>query len=220
MKKYGTYSVIALAIACVLSACMSPAEKEFRTMSAVQQMADVQNLYWTESQDKLSVDYFASFGQEPIALYNAKIGKSVKSDVYDLSVLNLYPFFNANSPVIHLPGLDQWTIEKVEEKENTFRLKNADQFYVIDVVFDPQGRLSMFKMSDPRTPAFFSVQVKAWEKVNSKEFPSRTVVNYSGNKKEWKYSWKYNLPENEVQKIIEDNKKQSNNNNVKERSNP
>ena len=44
MKKTTLYSLLTIALAALLSACMSQAEKEFRSMSAVSQMEDVKNI--------------------------------------------------------------------------------------------------------------------------------------------------------------------------------
>lgn len=221
MKKSGTYSLLILALAMVLSACMAPGEKAFRSMSAVSQMEDIRNIRWSESGEQLKVDYFASFDEEPVALYHANGVKETRCGAYAIDVLKNSPFFNMHTPIIYLPGLEQWNIEKLEDKENTFRLTKEKQIYTIDVVFDQLGRISSFKLSSPDAPDILSVEVKMWKKIDGKTFPVHSVVGYANRKTEWKYSdWAFNLPADKVQKIIEDNKKQSNNKNVKEWSNP
>lgn len=229
MKKTALYSLLTIALAALLSACMSPAEKEFRSMSAVSQMADINNITF-QSATKLEGDTeqwgtIAIFGEEPAGFFYLTGPRSHKSGFYDQDFMD-FPLFNALSPIIYLPGLEGWDFEKVNGKERTFRLtrrKNNDRLdTIVEIAFDPAGRLLSCQISEQNSSKpLMTLKVREWVKINGKEFPAVAEGSYDWRKIEFKYTgWQFNLPADEVQKIIEDKQKQSNNKTVKERSNP
>ena len=226
MKKTALYSLLTIALAALLSACMSQAEKEFRSMSAVSQMEDVKNIHWTESVEKCQQGLIAVFGEKPAGFFYVEHEKMPKSGFYDQAYMD-FPLFNMLSPVIYLPALKNWNFEKVTKKNNTFRLirrKENDRLdTIVEVTFDPAGRLLSCQISENgfTQEKIAVIEVTEWKKINGKEFPTRAeVATANGRKNSWQYAgWQFDLSEDEVQKIIEDKQKQSNNKNVKERSN-
>lgn len=228
MKKTALYSLLTIALAALLSACMSQAEKEFRSMSAVNQMEDVKNiLFVVESvgAKKEKWENIAVFGEEPTGFFCTLNGDSFKSGFYDQKFMD-FPLFNITFPIIYLPGLKGWDFEKVNGKEKTFRLtrreRNERLNTVVEIAFDPAGRLLSCQISEQgSTSPLLSLKITEWVKINGKEFPVMSENSYDWRKTSLKYTgWQFNLPADEVQKIIEDKQKQSNNNPVKERSNP
>ncbi len=193
-------------------------------MSAVSQMEDVKNIHWTESVKDIQVGHIAIFGGKP-AEFTYTIRHKEPRSFFHKYIME-FPLFNLFSPVFILPGLKGWEIEKIEERENTFRLidrrkKSALDATDIEIRFDSAGRLLSCQYSDTEE-CLCTITVMEWVKVNGKEFPARAEFAYIPGRKElWSYTnWQFNLPEDEVRKIIEEKQKQSNNQPVKERSNP
>lgn len=227
MKKTVLYSLLTLALAALLSACISQAEREFRSMSAVSQMEDVKNIHWMESTDKSQQGLIAVFGEKPAGFFYVVNEKSPKCGHYDQEYMS-FPLFNMLSPVIYLPGLKGWNFEKVGEKENTFRLtrrKENDRLdTIVEIAFDPAGRLLSCQISENgfAQEKIGTLKVTEWVKINGKEFPARAESAFAnGREISWQYTgWQFNLPADRVQKLIEDKQKLLNNKPVKERSNP
>ena len=228
MKKTTLYSLLTITLAALLSACMSQAEKEFRSMSAVNQMEDVKNiLFVVESVEaqKEKWENIAVFGEDPTGFFHMIHVDSSKSGFYDQAFMD-FPLFNVMSPIISLSGLEGWDFEKVNGKERTFRLnrrKGSDRLdTIVEIAFDPAGRLLSCQISEQGSSSpLLTMKVTKWVKVNNKEFPAESENSYDWKKNSLKYTgWQFNLPADEVQKIIEDKQKQSINNPVKERSNP
>ena len=229
MKKTVLYSLLTLALAALLSACMSQAEREFRSMSAVSQMEDVKNiLFVTEVAEakKEQWDDFVTFSgkPKPTAFFYVTDGKTPKCGFYALDFMD-FPLFNVLSPLIYLPGLEGWNFEKVSEKENTFRLtrrkENERLDTIVEIAFDPAGRLLSCQISEQGSSGpLMTLKVTEWVKINGKEFPAASENSYDWRKVRFKYTgWQFNLPADKVQKLIEDKQKQLNNKPVKERSN-
>ncbi|MBR3708240.1 MAG: hypothetical protein IKM17_04420 [Lentisphaeria bacterium] len=228
MKKTTLYSLLTIALAALLSACMSQAEKEFRSMSAVSQMEDVKNILFQTvgpEEKKEKWENIAVFGEDPTGFFHMIHVDSSKSGFYDQAFMD-FPLFNVMSPIISLSGLEGWDFEKVNGKERTFRLnrrKGNDRLdTIVEIAFDPAGRLLSCQISEQGTSSpLLTMKVTKWVKVNNKEFPAESENSYDWRKARFKYTgWQFNLPADEVQKIIEDKQKQSNNKTVKERSNP
>ena len=228
MKKTAFYSLLTITLTALLSACISQAEKEFRSMSAVSQMEDVKNiLFVTENVEakKEKWENIAVFGEEPTGFFCMTSGDSFKSGFYDQALMD-FPLFNIMSPIISLPGLKGWNFEKINGRERTFRLnrrKGNDRLdTIVEISFDPAGRLLSCQISEQGSSSpLLTVKFTKWVKVNGKEFPAASVNSYDWRKTSLKYTgWQFNLPADKVQKIIEDKQKQSNNKTVKERSNP
>ena len=230
MKKTVLYSLLTLALAALLSACISQAEREFRSMSAVSQMEDVKNiLFVTEVAEakKEQWDDFVTFSGKPTAFFYVTDEKTPKCGFYDLEYMS-FPLFNMLSPVIYLPGMKGWNFEKVSEKENTYRLtrrKENDRLdTIVEIAFDPAGRLLSCQISENgfAQEKIGTLKVTEWVKINGKEFPARAESAFAnGREISWQYTgWQFNLPADRVQKLIEDKQKLLNNKPVKERSNP
>ncbi|MBO5958858.1 MAG: hypothetical protein J6Q65_01925 [Lentisphaeria bacterium] len=222
MTKTFYNSLLTIALAVLLSACMTQAEKDFRAMSAVRQMEDVKNISWSEKQGSFQVIYFVSFGERPVALYTAQLGKGKNCGEFEPGIVKVLPFFHMPSPIISIPGLDRCRYEKIPGKENTFLLTpRSGNGYPAQVTFDAEGRIAEVKFISTQQSCEITVTVKRWNKTAGKDLPEQLVVKTPIRTEEWICSdWKIDQTEPAVRKIIEENKKQSNNKTIKERSNP
>lgn len=205
MKKVSICILMLLALTMVLSACMSPAEREFRAMSAVAQMEGIKNISWKTTIRDNSEELLVVFSEtEAGRCFTKNSGGQMLNCGDDTDHANLkgLSLFCGHFPFPYLPALEKCTIEKVEGKERMFRITEAGSSLVWDVTFDPEGRITEITIRDPYRQ-LLNCKYTSWTKTEGgAQFPAVCKEEFAYLTREIRYSdWKINLPEDQVSKF-------------------